>query len=113
MKHDESKLIGKLGKKVTFYDTDKRYADFLIRLKQDGIGPSYFLRAVLTGYIHQDRTMNEFVEKIQTNRNLGKPEITNAREAISAGRQALENLKLSDEEIQSIFDILESENPDL
>lgn len=113
MKHSEEKLVGQLGKKVVFYETDKRYADLLVRLSRDGLNASYFFRAIMTGYIHQDQDMMKFVEKIQIHRNLGKEPLKNGRILCETGKEALENLKLSEEEIQSIFDILESENPDL
>ena len=41
-------------KKIMFYDTAKRQADFRVRLKYDNMTQSDFFRAMLSGYLEQD-----------------------------------------------------------
>jgi len=44
-------------------DNDKRIADFLIRLKHDGLTKTKFFRAVLTGYLERDENIVSFVDR--------------------------------------------------
>ena len=55
---------GKTGKKILFYDTDKRHADLKIKLQYDGLGQSEFFRALVTGYLEEDPSIMDYVSKI-------------------------------------------------
>ena len=104
-------------KKIVFYDTLPRQAEFKIQLSHDGIGQSEFYRAILTGYIKKDPDILAFVNKIKSSKKVGKPtkksDITKSKKLIKKGDEAISKLGLASSEIENIFDILEKANPDL
>ena len=100
---------GTMKKKVVFYDSDKRYAELRIRLQHDSLAQSHFFRSIITGYLRQDEDIMNFVDKL----NRSKKSVKDDRELIKVGKDTLRTLDLDSSEIESIFDILEQENPDL
>ena len=52
-----------LDKRIVFTDTTKRQADFRIRLGYDGMTQSEFFRAMISGYLEQDRNLLDYIEK--------------------------------------------------
>ena len=52
-----------LDKRIVFTDTTKRQADFRIRLGYDGMTQSEFFRAMISGYLEQDRDLLDYLEK--------------------------------------------------
>ena len=104
-------------KKIVFYDTLHRQAEFKVQLAHDGIGQSEFYRAILTGYIKKDADILAFVDKIKASKKVGKPtkksDITKSKKLIKKGNETISKLGLAEEGIENIFDILEQANPDL
>ena len=104
-------------KKIVFYDTLHRQAEFKVQLAHDGIGQSEFYRAILTGYIKKDTDILAFVDKIKASKKVGKPtkksDITKSKKLIKKGNETLSKLGLAENDIEDIFDILEQANPDL
>ena len=100
---------GTMKKKVVFYDSDKRYAELRIRLQHDSLAQSHFFRSIITGYLRQDEDIMNFVDKLKAS----KKSVKDDRELIKVGKDTLRTLDLDSSEIESIFDILEQENPDL
>jgi hypothetical protein len=104
-------------KKIVFYDTLHRQAEFKIRLAHDEMGQSEFYRAILTGYIKKDPDILAFVDKVKASKKFGKPvkisDITKSKKLIKKGDETMNKLGLAEEEIENIFDILEKANPDL
>lgn len=101
-------------KRVSFMDTDKRIADFLIRLKHDGLTKTKFFRALLTGYLDRDEDIVSFVERYKSSsksQSSNKSAIVHHLE--KGGQETKSKFGLDDGEIQDIFDILEKEHPDL
>mgnify|MGYP003122692440 CR=1 FL=1 len=104
---------GTMKKKIVFYDSEKRHADLKIRLKADGISQAKFFRSIVTGYLEQDESMLDFVDKIKINNKQSKKGVKASRRLINSGKEAISSLSFDDSEIQSIFDILEREHPEL
>ena len=103
---------GKLSKRISFIDTDKRNADFLIRLKHDGLTKTKFFRIILTGYLERDEDIVSFIKKQEESSNSkNKKQITEKLE--EKGRESKEKFGLDSDDIKNIFDLLEKENPDL
>tara|TARA_R100000005_G_C4799680_1_gene91993 strand:+ start:42 stop:383 length:342 start_codon:yes stop_codon:yes gene_type:complete len=103
---------GTMKKKVVFYDSDKRFADFKIRLEHDKLSQAKFFRGILTGYLEQDPDVLNFVEKLKnpdakTKQN--KKRNKQIRELIKEGREKIDKVMLDPEEIENIFDILEEQ----
>jgi hypothetical protein len=106
-------VYGTLKKKIVFYDSDKRYADLKIRLSHDGLSQAKFFRGILTGYLMQDPDILNFVDKLKAEKQKNskqKKKIKKSRDLINEGNETLDKLLLDQEEIESIFDILEKED---
>lgn len=105
---------GKREKRISFMDTDKRNADLLIRLKNDGLTKTKFFRAILSGYLERDHAIVEFVERFKLSagyQSRSKASVVKGLE--EKGRKNKAKYGLEDSEIQDIFDILEKEHPEL
>ena len=105
---------GTRKKRISFMDTDKRNADLLVRLKNDGLTKTKFFRAILGGYLDRDPAIVAFVEnyKLQT----GCQSATKAKkvkELEERGEETMRKFGLDDRDIENIFDILEKEHPKL
>ena len=106
----KEKNYGKLRKKVIFYESDKVFADLKIRLAHDSLSQALFFRSLVRGYIEQDEDILNFVDKLKTkDKAQNKKEIKENRKLINDGYKKASLVGLSDEEKESIFDILENE----
>ena len=105
---------GTKRKKVIFYDSDKRFADLKIRLAHDGLSQAHFFRSIVSGYLEQDENLLNYIDKVKLQKSpKNKKEIKQTRKLIKSGKDKAVSLGLDEEERESIFDILERENPDL
>jgi len=108
------KDYGTRDKRISFMDTDKRNADLMIRLKHDGLTKTRFFRELLTGYLDRDHTIVDFIERLKESSGLqSKKQAKIVEAAEEKGRENKRKFSLDDNEIESIFDILEKELPDL
>ena len=105
---------GKLEKRISFMDTDKRNADLIIRLKHDNLTKTKFFRAILTGYLEGDPLLREFIEGVKEAEGYqSKRKAKINKETSAEGVSNIRKMGLDNEEIENIFDILEKEHPDL
>jgi len=105
---------GKSGKKIVFYDSDKRHADLKIRLHYDGLTQSAFFRGMISGYLKQDEDLMSFMNKLKDEKSAQSSVKKNKIKKMSKARQdTIDKFALKEDEIESIFDILEEECPDL
>mgnify|MGYP001188567164 CR=1 FL=1 len=98
---------GTMKKKVVFYDSDKRFADFKLMLKRDGLSQAQFFRGIISGYIDNDESLLDFVDKLKKNKKIGnqtKSSVNENRRLIKKGKQLISDLNLQDNEKISIFD---------
>lgn len=102
-----------MKKNVVFSDDDKIYADFLIKLRYDGITRNNFFREIVRAYLKEDENIHKFV---QDYKDRNKSQSVRVRKVIEkekkAEKETVEKFSLSNDEIEDIFDILEKENPD-
>mgnify|MGYP003646225583 CR=1 FL=1 len=97
-------------KKIMFYDTPARHAQLKIRCQHDGINQSQFLRMVVTGYLEGNNNIVQFMHACKEKYNLqGKIKRNKARRLHQAGQELSKDLALKQDEIENIFDILESD----
>jgi ribosomal protein S2 len=97
-----------------FYDTEKRQADFRIKLKNEGMNQSQFFRAMITGYLANDDNINEYLDRYKEKENIQ----SKSRRKILKRENSNENLAtqafgINEDEIENIFDLIEEEHPDL
>ena len=107
-------LYGNFKKTVQFSDDDKRYADLRIRLHYDGLRQGEFFRSLVIGYLERDEDLIRFLEKVK--KEVGRYSNSKRRKVQKTDEKRLEVVKkfaLSEDEIESIFDLLEEERPEL
>ena len=104
---------GTMKKKIVFYDSDKRYADFKIRLGHDKLSQARFFRGILTGYLDKDPDVLNFIDKLKSSEaktTHNKKRNKQIRQLINKGIERAEKVLLDPEEIENIFDILEEQD---
>ena len=101
---------GKYTKKVVFLDTDHRHAQLLIRLRHHGLTQSDFFRGLVGGYIEGDERLHGFVDEISTQSQVKKRQSKKIR---TKGRQTTEDLGLSTDQVDNLFDLIAEEFPEL
>lgn len=105
---------GKREKRISFMDTDKRNADLIIRLKNDGLTKTKFFRAILTGYLERDHLIVEFIDRYkQESGSQSSAKAKKVGDLEKVGEEKKRKFGLNDQEIENIFDILEKEHPEL
>lgn len=108
-----SNEIGQV-KKIIFEDTDKRHADLKIRLYYDQIKQGEFFRLMLSGYIDQDERITNYIEDYKKRNNTqSKKKIADSKRLRNKAQLVKDKFVLDSDEVESIFDLLEKENPDL
>lgn len=101
-------------KRIVFYETDDNQARFRIKLKQDGLRQSHFFRMIIRLYIENDQRVLDLIEEYkQKNRYRDRTIRGIARKEIQKGKQKEKEFGLNPDEIESIFDLMEKEFPDL
>ena len=111
-----AKKLPKYGedyKKVMFYDSDKRHADLKIRLQYDGLKQNQFFRAVVTAYLEKEESFMKFIDKYrEENETMDKTKMRKQKKIKKQEKELKTKFSLNDNEIESIFDMLE-EHSDL
>tara|TARA_B100000287_G_scaffold373736_1_gene373094 strand:- start:802 stop:1140 length:339 start_codon:yes stop_codon:yes gene_type:complete len=97
-------------KKIMFYDTPDRQARFRIRCQYDEVTQSQFLRMMVTGYIDNDENILSYLDECKKKHGIqGK----NKMKKVKASREAMKTtntkFNLNKSEIESIFDVIETE----
>ena len=105
---------GKEYKKITFYDSDKRHADLRIRLQYEGMKQSEFFRAVVTAYLEKNEHFMAFLDQYMSDNELrSENKRKKVKKANKKEKEVKSKFALDEGEIDSIFDLLEEEHPDL
>lgn len=105
---------GTREKKIVFNDTDKRHADLKIRLQHDDLRQAEFFRAMITGYINKDSRIISFLyEWREENKGYSKTKRKKSEKLLRDGEKLKKKFGLDEKEVESIFDLLEQEHPDL
>jgi len=100
---------------LSFYLNAKLHENLRIRLYYDQIKTqSQFFRMCVESYLTQDKLFMEFFDNYKINNNIqSKARTTKSRKLRTAGEKTLQDLALSKEEVENIFDVLEEELPEL
>ena len=97
-----------------FYDSDKRHADLKIRLQYDGLKQNEFFRAVVTAYLEKEEDFMKFIDKYrEENETMDKTKLRKQNKIKKQEKELKTKFSLDDNEIESIFDMLEEEHSDL
>lgn len=99
---------GKEEKKITFADTDKRHAELRLKLRRDGISQVDFFKSMVTGYIENDPNILVYITKVKQEKSkIGKSKIIKQNEDIKQGNQTLQDLGITERDIDFVFDLIE------
>lgn len=101
---------GNLTKKIVFTDNDHRHAKLIVKLRYDGLTQSSFFRQLITGYINNDKRIQDYVDEVKKQSKDRKLKSKRIRET---GEQRLEELALNEGEVENIFDLILEEHSEL
>ena len=112
MKREE--LYGDFKKIVQFTDDTKRYADLKIRLHYDGLRQGEFFRSLVIGYLERDEDLMKFLKKVQEKiSRYSKSKRNKLNKTDEKRRGTIDKFALDEKDIESIFDLIEEEYPEL
>lgn len=101
--------------KLTFFLNSKLHENLKVRLYYDQIKTqSEFFRYCVESYLEQNPLFMEFLDDYKINKKVqSKGRTLKSRKLRESGNKLMEELALTDKEVQNIFDILEEELPEL
>jgi hypothetical protein len=101
-------------KKVVFFETDKTHADLKIRLRYDGLSQQKFFESIIAGYLVDDERIISFVQQLKEDLKIhSKKKRRDTTKLRKASKETKQKFALEQNDIESIFDILEKENTDI
>tara|TARA_B100000029_G_scaffold330209_1_gene322503 strand:+ start:586 stop:921 length:336 start_codon:yes stop_codon:yes gene_type:complete len=109
------KTIPATHSKLTFFLDSKLHENLKIRLHYDQIKTqSEFFRYCVESYLSQDKLFMEFLDDYKINKKVqSKRRANQSRKLREKGQKLLQDLALTEEEVENIFDLLEEELPEL
>jgi len=101
--------------KLTFFLDSKLHENLKIRLYYDQIKTqSEFFRYCVESYLEQDPLFMDFLHEYKVTKKVQSKRRAQKSTALrKAGTKLMEELALTEDDIQNIFDILEEELPEL
>jgi len=102
------------NKKIIFTVSERQKEDFKIRLQYDGLTQAHFFRAVMSGYLDKDINLMSFLNTFKEDNGVhNKQQRKKVMKSIEETKETKNLFALDDDEVENIFDILESEHPEL
>lgn len=99
-------------KKLVFEIDQDLHARFRIALRYDNLSQSAFIKYIIAGYLTHDPLIRAYMDKVLASRLSGHRK-RNRKKDLNEYKKVVEDFALNEEEIKNIFDLIESENPDL
>ena len=106
-KKDKTKII-------VFESSTHKHAQLKVRLEYDSLTQAEFFRSLIEGYLNKDTRILKFVEEYKASK--GKDSKRNNKYRKKDNEKAddlLQKFGIKDDELESIFDLIEEEFPDL
>jgi len=104
-------------KKIVFSDTHIRHAQLKVRLDYDGFTQSEFFRVIVSGYLQNDPRITDYIHDYKAEkkkfRKQGKTSLRKTKAIYAQGEESKKKFGLDEDTIESIFDLLEEEHPEL
>ena len=102
------------AKQVAFSIPENEKAKFKVQLHYDSLTQGQFLKGVMAGYIEKDLDLMKFIAKLKEELKVQSRIPRNKVEKnLKERKSTINKFALEDDEVESIFDILEQEHPDL
>ena len=99
-------------KGLLFTIDEDLHARFKIALFYDRLGQSQFIKHIIAGYLTNNIHLRNFIDEI-LEKDLGKFKKRNRKKDRKEEAATINDFALNEEEVEDIFDLIESENPDL
>ena len=97
-------------KKIMFYESPDRQIKLRIKCDYDGFSQSQFLRMMVQGYIEDDQLIRDFIDSYKEKYAMqGSKKRNKIRKLDKKSTETKKKFALPDEELESIFDIIEME----
>jgi len=101
-------------KKIIFTIPANDKAKFKVQLQYDSLTQVKFLRGMIEGYINRDEDFMNFVAKIKKDtKSQGGVQLKKVEKNLAEMKKTKGTFALEDDEVESIFDMLEREHPEL
>ena len=101
-------------KKIIFDDSSQRHARLKIRLEYDGLTQAEFFRCFITGYLEKHEKIISYLESYKFKK---KKQSKRSMKIIKTDKERAEDLLeqfgIKDIELESIFDLIAKEHPEL
>ena len=101
-------------KKIQFTDTDIIHAQLKIRLERENISQADFFRACISGISDNDKDLMKFIRRYKDENSIGRKrdiKVTNKEDKESD--DLMSKFGIKDDELESIFDLIAEEHPEL
>ncbi len=101
-------------KKISFEDFAEQHASLKIRLNYDGVKQGEFFRAILDAYVNKNEHILNFIEEYKKQKQIHSDEKrAKSKKLVQKGKEITTKFALNEDEIESIFDLIAEEHPDL
>ena len=97
---------------LVFRIDEDLHARFRIALRYDNLSQSAFIKYIVAGYLVNDKNIRNYIDNAIADK-LSKRRKRNRKRDKTEQLQVSEDFALDEDEIKNIFDLIESENPDL
>lgn len=99
-------------KRLVFKIDEDLHARFRIALRYDSLTQSSFIKYIIAGYLTNDINIRNFIDNALAHK-LSEHRKKNRRRDRKEYNKTVNDFALNEEEIENIFDLIESENPEL
>tara|TARA_Y100000310_G_C20547840_1_gene746511 strand:+ start:188 stop:514 length:327 start_codon:yes stop_codon:yes gene_type:complete len=100
---------GKSKKQICFESTAKLHADLKIRLHYDEIKIKNFFNEIVRGYIEKNENMMAFIHQIKEKKKVSQTHHKKIKKENKKEKQIINQFGLNENDVETIFDILEKE----
>jgi hypothetical protein len=85
-----------------------------VRLKYDGLTQSSFFRGIIEGYTNKDPAINDYINRLKEIEQVqGTTKRKDTERLFQKGKDTTDKFGLNETDVESIFDIIAKEHPEL
>ena len=104
---------GENKKQICFETATKTHADLKVRLHYDEIKIREFFNKITLAYIDKNENVMAFIKELKEKKGVSQTRRNKAEKIEKQQQEITRQYALDKNDIESIFDILEKEHPDL
>lgn len=110
MDEEKEYAYGSSYKTIRYIETDHRHAKLILKLRHDGFKQNEFFKQIVTSYLEDDKLFMDYIESV---RKLSLQRLKKSNKLKKEGQELCQNLGLTENEKDDIFDIIAQESPEL